>query len=58
MLSWAECPIYIKELWAKQAVAAITAMREPSEKMLLVRENPEEALYYWAPMIDAALKEE
>ena len=34
MLSWTECPVYIKNLWANQAVAAIRAMKEPTEFMV------------------------
>lgn len=50
------------QCYVSEARAAIAAMREPTEKMLLAAEHAEElgdapAYKHWRAMIDAALEE-
>lgn len=54
-IAWKDLPDHEKGELRGQAVAAIEAMREPSEEMLRVGVDRNMADGYWRLMIDAAL---
>ena len=56
-ISWTELTDYAKVPDRRRAIAAIAAMREPTEAMWKVQDNVSYLRDMWPAMIDAALAE-